>query len=755
MNTVAVCVFWVSLAGLCFNYVGYPLLVCLVSRWRPMRRRRASELALEDLPDVTVLIAAHNAEQHIGRRIQNILDCDYPAGRLTIAVASDGSTDATVREVRRFDRAHIQAIPFRQRRGKVLTLADAVRQLRSEVVVFTDASSRFDRDALRQLARHFVDPQIGLVTGKVSIVDEHGLPSESVYWRSEMLVRRAEAQLGIMLGASGAIYAIRRRLFVEPPCPVINDDLVLPMLTHLRHGCDFVFDESARAYVVSSGGLAGEFRRRSRIGAGAFQCLPGLRELLQWRHARQALAFGAHKLLRWICPFLLVALDDHEPVAGLSVALSAVHVCTGCRISARTTRVGGSPARARDAGRTRRVLVSGNEPGTPDRFLSLGVRSPQCGLEPDAAAHPGSYVTCAEEPVAFMLRLRGMKLGTTARAIMTGWRRMPRPTHVFVCVADHFEPDVQGAPLGKQRERVSRWVNEYGPSVESFGDARGRPPQHTFFYPIETYRPEFLEDLAQLVRHGYGDVEVHLHHDDDNAARLRELLLASVERLHRQHGLLSTDATGRIRYGFIHGNWALDNSHPQGRWCGVNNELTVLHETGCYADFTMPAAPSPEQTRTINSIYYAVDDPDRPKSHDTGIPAAVGVAPVPHGLLMIQGPLLITLSRPWARPRLENGMLAALQPPTAQRLAAWLRAGVSVRGRPEWLFIKLYTHGAREDNMAVLLGPAMQQFHHALHDLAAQRGFEFYYVTAREMAQLVGQAQRGCSAPDFARLGWH
>jgi hypothetical protein len=122
---------------------------------------------------------------------------------------------------------------------------------------------------------------------------------------------------------------------------------------------------------------------------------------------------------------------------------------------------------------------------------------------------------------------------------------------------------------------------------------------------------------------------------------------------------------------------------------------------------------------------------------------------------MIQGPLLITQPRPWAKPRLENGMIAGSQPPTAQRLADWLRAGVSVQGRNEWLFIKLHTHGAREDNTAVLLGPAMKQLHWALRDVSAKHGFEFFYVTAREMAQLVLQAERGFSVPDFERLGWH
>ncbi len=337
---------------------------------------------------------------------------------------------------------------------------------------------------------------------------------------------------------------------------------------------------------------------------------------------------------------------------------------------------------------------------------------------------------------------------------MTGWRRVPSPTHVFICVADHFEPNTQSASLARQRERVSRWVSDYGPSVESFRDSRGRPPQHTFFFPMECYRPELLEHLTRIVRSGYGDIEVHLHHDDDSAERLREFLLTAVELLRNRHGLLSTDSAGQIRYGFIHGNWALDNSHPHGRWCGVNNELTVLRETGCYADFTMPAAPSPEQTRTINSIYYALDDPHRPKSHDTGIPAAVGVRPAPGRLLMIQGPLLITQRRPWAKPRLENGTLAGSQPPTAQRLDDWLRASVTVTGQDKWVFIKLHTHGAQEVNTDVLLGPAMSRFHQALHDFSAKRGFDFFYVTAREMAQLVLQAEKACSVPDFDRLGW-
>lgn len=353
-----------------------------------------------------------------------------------------------------------------------------------------------------------------------------------------------------------------------------------------------------------------------------------------------------------------------------------------------------------------------------------------------------------------MIRLRGMDLSTSVRAAMAGWGSLPCPTHVFLCVADHFEPDWNSASPSVQRDRVARWVSEYQRSVDPFVDSRGRPPQHTFFYPMECYRAELVEQLAGIARSGYGDIEIHLHHDNDSAHRLRTFLWESAERLRDRHGLLTTDAGGRIRYGFIHGNWALDNSRPDGRWCGVNNELTVLRETGCYADFTMPAAPSPAQTRMINRIYYALDNPELPKSHDTGIPAAVSMAPVPKALLMIQGPLLIRQQHFWTKPRLENGNLSSSQPPTADRLADWLRARVSVQGHGRWNFIKLHTHGAQEANAAMLLGQPMRRLHEKLQELSTRRDFKFYYVTAREMAQLVRQAEQGRSAPDFNQLGW-
>src|SRR5262249_16263221 len=157
-------------------------------------------------------------------------------------------------------------------------------------------------------------------------------------------------------------------------------------------------------------------------------------------------------------------------------------------------------------------------------------------------------------------------------------------------------------------------------------------------------------------------------------------LVAFKNVLAERHGLLSRDhQTGEIRFGFIHGNWALDNSHPEGRWCGVNNELDVLRETGCYADFTLPAYPHLPQTPKINSIYYGVDDPCRPCSHNTG--ADVGSGPKPeNALMLIQGPLLFnwTSRKKGVLPRIENACLQGNQPPSSDRLDLWLKARVQV-----------------------------------------------------------------------------
>jgi hypothetical protein len=342
-------------------------------------------------------------------------------------------------------------------------------------------------------------------------------------------------------------------------------------------------------------------------------------------------------------------------------------------------------------------------------------------------------------------------------------RRDPRPgdeVHLLLCIADHYEPKQFQPPPHLARARVERWVRDYPQQFARFHDSDGRPPRHTFFYPEEQYEPEYLDALADLCRRGFGEVEIHLHHDHDTADHLRQTLLRFKDVLASRHGLLACRRdTGERVYGFVHGNWALDNSRPDGLHCGVNNEIDVLIETGCYADFTLPSAPSLAQTRTINRIYYAIDDPQKPKSHDRGI--EIGTAPPPpKSLLLIQGPLLFD----WRRrkfgllPKVENACLQASQPPAIERLPLWLRARVQVPSRPDWFFVKLHAHGAAEVSNDALLGEPMVRFHQALAEYAREHPhFHYHYVSAREMFNLAKAAEAGwkgsvAAARDFALL---
>jgi hypothetical protein len=352
-----------------------------------------------------------------------------------------------------------------------------------------------------------------------------------------------------------------------------------------------------------------------------------------------------------------------------------------------------------------------------------------------------------------MFRIRGLSLSNIIRMLGSkAGHGLNAAQHVFICVADHFEPMWANASARLQRERVKRWCDFYPKLAAEFEDSRGHGSTHSFFYPAEQYDPELVEMLAELCRAGFGEIDVQVHHENDSAQNFRDTLLTFTDVLNHRHGVLRKRDDGTIAYGFVHGNWALDNSHPRGDWCGVNNEINILHETGCYADFTLPAAPDPCQISTINSIYYAVDDPDAPKSHDTGTPATLGRIPPHDGLLMIQGPLAFD----WKNkklgllPAIENGDLQGTRGATFERFKIWHHAGIGVVGRPDWRFVKVHTHGCDEANTEILLGETMREFYQSLQKHAeAVPEFKYYFVTAFEMAMLVHQAEDGLKAPVF------
>ncbi len=292
------------LVGYC--YFVYPVLIWICSRLFG-RRLDAPLLADDDLPLVTLLIAAHNEERWIGARIENALAQDYPREKLDIVVASDGSRDATVAIAAGFDDTRVRVLDFRENRGKATTLNAAFPESRGDIVVFSDANTFFEPRALRNLVRWFANPSIGTVCGRLVLTDPaRGRNVDSLYWRYETFMKTCESRLGALLGANGAIYALRKDDYVPIAASTLVDDFVIPLVARLKNGKSIIYESEAVAWEETPPEIADEFRRRSRIGAGGFQAMLRLWRLLLPARGWVAFSFLSHKVLRWLCPFFLI-----------------------------------------------------------------------------------------------------------------------------------------------------------------------------------------------------------------------------------------------------------------------------------------------------------------------------------------------------------------------------------------------------------------------------------------------------------------
>jgi hypothetical protein len=317
--------------------------------------------------------------------------------------------------------------------------------------------------------------------------------------------------------------------------------------------------------------------------------------------------------------------------------------------------------------------------------------------------------------------------------------------HLIFCFVDHYEPHVGRVDDATARRRLDAWLEQYPRIADRHGDSHGRPPTHSYFYPYDEMEPGELRNLAEHCADGYGELEIHLHHQDDIGETLRLKLRAAIDTW-REVGALGTwPDSERPAWGFIHGNWALDNSRREGgrNFCGVNNELAVLAEEGCYADFTFPALFHMAQPRQANSIYYATDDPKRPKSHDRGEPVRVGGQPS-GDLMIVQGPLCLCRRPGRLLPRPEDGDITGANPAIPERVDAWVRTGIHVEDRPEWVFVKVHTHGLADGSRDALLGSG---FDTLFADLEARyndgRHWRLHYVTARELYNIIKAAEAG------------
>src|SRR5271154_1230099 len=311
---MATLLFWISVGFVTYVYIGYPVLV-----WGLQALFRFSPCQQPIEPSVSLLVAAYNESAVIADKIRNSLALDYPTDKLEIVIASDGSSDATAEIVRSFVGANgrVRFLNYEQNRGKMAVLNDAVRELRGDLVAFSDASSMLASNSLRILMRCFGDPRVGAASGVYRLLkkDQAQLGSqEDLYWKYETFLKVQEAKLGAFTGAHGSLHAIRRGLYPFPPLSTLNDDFTIPMRI-LERGHRVAYEPAAVAYEEAHE-MEG-FSRRVRITAGNIEQMREIKSLIWPPRPFVLFCLLSHKTGRLVVPiFMIIALAANIVLRG-------------------------------------------------------------------------------------------------------------------------------------------------------------------------------------------------------------------------------------------------------------------------------------------------------------------------------------------------------------------------------------------------------------------------------------------------------
>lgn len=307
LETVAAVVFWTCAALIVYAYAVYPLLIWALARSFGREGRVPADLDDDALPTASLLIAAYNEAAVIEERLRNAMELDYPTGKLEILVGTDGCKDRTAELVRGVAGPNVRLMEFTENRGKATVINELALAAKGTILLPSDANTMNDPQAARRLVRWFGDPKIGAVCGKLALTDaKTGRNVDGLYWKYENFLKRCEGRLGALLGANGAIYAIRKSLHEPIPARTIVDDFVIPLLAKIRTGCVILYDGEAIAHEETAPSVGSEFHRRARIGAGGFQAIGMLWRLLNPLRGWVAFTFVSHKVLRWLCPFFMI-----------------------------------------------------------------------------------------------------------------------------------------------------------------------------------------------------------------------------------------------------------------------------------------------------------------------------------------------------------------------------------------------------------------------------------------------------------------
>jgi cellulose synthase/poly-beta-1,6-N-acetylglucosamine synthase-like glycosyltransferase len=309
-------IFWLCIALTFYTYIGYGLIVWVLVKIRQkLGLKKASLFTPLYEPTVTVVVPAYNERECIEAKWLNTLALDYPHDKLAVLFVTEGSTDGTTEYLQNSaqNRPSIKVIGGAIRRGKIEAVNEAMKHVKSDIVVFTDANTALNISALRKMARHFFDPKVGAVAGEkriqVQASDAAAGVGEGLYWKYESFLKRLDTQLNSVVGAAGELFAVRRNLFQTVEKDTLLDDFVIS-LRIAEAGYQVVYEPEAYAIEKPSFSIDEEQKRKVRIAAGGFQAMSRLRTLLNvFKHPVLTFQYVSHRAMRWgVIPFCLVIL---------------------------------------------------------------------------------------------------------------------------------------------------------------------------------------------------------------------------------------------------------------------------------------------------------------------------------------------------------------------------------------------------------------------------------------------------------------
>jgi poly-beta-1,6-N-acetyl-D-glucosamine synthase len=308
--TLTLYIFWFSLTLVVYTYVGYGLIISILSSlWG---KNKVPHTPVEnELPEITLLIAAYNEENYIVQKIENSLSLDYPVSKLNLWVVTDGSTDRTVELCKKYSSVTVFHSP--ERKGKIHAVNRVMQEVKTPIVIFSDANTDLNKDALKNIVRHFTDPKVGGVAGEKRIValaqDNASGSGEGLYWKYESALKTMDSKFTTAIGAAGELFAVRTTLYINPHTDTIIEDFVTSMKI-VAAGYRFVYEPDAYAIETASASIKAEWKRKVRISAGGIQAIFRLPEMLNIvKYGWISWQYVSHRALRWsVAPLALLLL---------------------------------------------------------------------------------------------------------------------------------------------------------------------------------------------------------------------------------------------------------------------------------------------------------------------------------------------------------------------------------------------------------------------------------------------------------------